>query len=119
MACLGICLMREKCAKAYHATWTKVERYTPRTFRRELPFDVGIALHLYSKRHAFIPLLERDVGPRSCKMTSSDQNDILPAAYSQTTFPGERKPLVNVLDYAFSEVSSSCCVLALGWQWKG
>jgi len=52
-------------------------------------------------------------------MASSDENDILPATYSQTTLPGEREPLVNVLDYAFSEVSSSRCVLALGWQWKG
>jgi len=63
MAGLCICLMRGKCAEAYHATWTKVERYTPRAFRRELPFYVGIALRQHSKRHAFIPLLERDVGP--------------------------------------------------------
>jgi hypothetical protein len=55
--------MREKCAEAYHATWTKVECYTPRAFGRELPFYVGIALCQYSKRDAFIPLLERDVGP--------------------------------------------------------
>ena len=63
MAGLCICLTRKKRSEAYRATWTKVECYTPRAFGRELPFYVGIALRQYSKRHAFIPLLERDVGP--------------------------------------------------------
>jgi hypothetical protein len=52
-------------------------------------------------------------------MASCDQNDILPAGYPQTAVASERKPLVDVFDNAFSEVSSSRRVLALGRQWKG
>ena len=39
----------EQRVETYLATWTKIKRHTARTFRRGLPFYVGIALHPYSK----------------------------------------------------------------------
>jgi hypothetical protein len=119
----SISMEKKKEKTAYTTIRTKVERYSPSAFRRELPLYmyVGIAGHSNPKRHLLLPraLLERDSRPRLGEMTPRDQDDILPTTYPQVALSGEPEPLVDVLHYEFSERSSNRRVLGLGRHRKG
>src|SRR6266849_8941354 len=108
MICRGLS-RPEKYTKTYLSTRSKIVRNPLGTFRRKVPCYIGNTIHSNPKGNLFSPLLECDGSPCSCQMTSSDQNNIL-AAYSQATFLGERKPLIDVFNHAFSEVPPGCRV---------
>jgi hypothetical protein len=104
----------------YLAIGSNIVRNSPSTFGRERPFYImmGISKHFNFKWHSLVPVLKSDVGPWSRKITPSNQNNILSAAYSRATFPSERKPLIDVPENVFTKFPQSFRVLALGWNWK-
>src|SRR5712675_744693 len=103
-----------KQGSAYLTTRAKLQR---RISTHSSPFDINTrsSKHANSKRHLRIPstLGERDVDPRFCTMTSSDEDDILHPIDSQAKILSKYKPPIDILDYPLSESASSYRILTL------
>ena len=94
----------------------------PSVPRRGLEVDAGVrAFDLYSKRDLCIKVVsqEGNVRPRSCAVTTSNENDFFHLFNPQPKLSGENEPVVNVPHNPPLKVTPCKSIFSPSWYWQG